>query len=299
MVRVRTLNAYHALPSGKSLKAIDCARAGKIFLDEKFVEPVESGNDFLVQRGRRFLPQPGALGFGNLRRKFLERFQQRVLRGILLGLILHLLRHVAQRDARFGDAVFETEVQQHDRLIDQLRQRIQPRNHVVVILNRAMRSHDQRFGGVLLDAAHLMDRQILALEPRAFDPVLDSLPEQIVIQLIGRSERGAIDGVEHLQRRLQFTAAARDGFERFIRPAIVQPRITDVGGPFGILVHRVIPVQFEQFIQPLAIRPCVGGELVAVAFVTGLRLTGNGEQNRQRNKPERQPSNRDHGREIS
>src|SRR5215471_18078457 len=78
-----------------------------------------------------------------------------------------------------------------------------------------------------------------------------------------------------------------------IRPAIVQSGITDVGGELGIFVHRVIPVQPEQLVQPLTIGSRVGGELVAVVFVGSLLCESGDVKHEQRWERNDRPKNED------
>src|SRR5439155_6272244 len=96
--------------------------------------------------------------------------------------------------------------------------------------------------------------------------ILLILPEQIVIQLVRRAEFRSVDGLNDLHGRLQFLFAPVDRFERNITPTIILARISDYGGELRAFLHRMLPIQLEQYVKALTVLSLFCRELRAVLF---------------------------------
>ena len=69
---------------------------------------------------------------------------------------------------------------------------------------------------------------------------------EVVVELVGRGERGAVDGLEVGEGFLVVRVAGGDGVEGFVGPAVVEAAVAQAGGPGGGLLHRVVPLAGEE-----------------------------------------------------
>ena len=237
------------------------ASAGDVRLREKRVESLVRGLHLLRVRLHCRSGEPLLLRLRNARRKAREHHEHGALHRIVGEQPLHLLGHIAQRDLRSGHLRGKPLLQQRDVLIDHGAEPVDARDDVLVVLDRRVRIQLHRLREELRTTARV-DREILSGKASAGDRVFRAAAKEIVVELIVRRERCAIDRRDHCERILQLLLSQRDRVERRIGPPAVLPLVSRIRGRLGILGVAIVPVEREQLVQAHAIRllPFLGDE---------------------------------------
>jgi hypothetical protein len=149
--------------------------------------------------------------------------------------------------------MLEALLQPRDRLLHHHRDAVQAAEDVLVLADAARGHHRQHARRVLLRAAHLADRQVLAHELLALDAVGELLHQQVVVEPVLALELLAVDALENLERAHLVLIAQRHRLERVVGPPIVARRVADHCGELGPLVHRVVEVDVDEVLKPLAL----------------------------------------------
>lgn len=100
------------------------------------------------------------------------------------------LGHIAQGHSGRRDSGLQPFGEQRESLVHHLGEAPQAREHGLVVLDRAGRHVVQELHQIQVDAAHLIDQQVRPqiVEALPFDLPLQAPPEQVVIDLLRRSQ---------------------------------------------------------------------------------------------------------------
>ena len=217
---------------------------GQIVGDEKLLEPAVRGNyrvrDSLLRRQRETRP----VRFGNRAGKSLKRFIKRARLRVIDDLMVDLPRNPPEHDLRKDDPRLRSLAHERDRLLDVRRQSAQPRQPVLIILDRLeAQSVGQLVRG--LNSTALVEWNQIPAVLVPFDVFFVIPNEQVIIQPVGQRQRLAIHCLELGENHQVVSVALTDGIEAAIFPAIVPPAISQGGCPGGILLHPVVPFRRE------------------------------------------------------
>ncbi len=262
------------------------AAAGDVGLLE-IVEQLAVGGDHLLgERLHRRRPHALLLGGGKVLGKAGEGAQHRAGQGVFDQQVADLLRHVAQGDAGRGDAHPQALGEPGDGLLDQGGHRPQAAQDVLVILNAPRRHDRQHAGDILLHPGDLGDRQQFAREPLALDLLLEVAQDEVVVEPVLALEWRAVERPEDLERLGHVGIAALERRQRAVGPAAVIARIADRGGELRMLVHRVLEVEVDELLQPLALGLSLGVHAQRLAalqdrLASGFVVAGDGRPGRE------------------
>ena len=216
----------------------------KVFLLEEIFELPVGGDHAAGDGMLAALTQ----GFGVLRRKAGGRLEGAVKRAVfrlLHDLLGDLRRDAGHDDLGLEDVFLHALAHQGDVLLDERGQFFEPRAPVLVVFLFGETQVGQEVVGVL-HAALLADRTQKEAETVAVDVGLQIALEKVVIELVGRGKRRAVNGTEGFERVEVVLVAGVDGGEASVFPAVVEPVIAQAGSPRRIVLHRVIPLGSEE-----------------------------------------------------
>ncbi len=181
---------------------------------------------------------------GKLFERRIERAVFRVIDHLRVDLVRYPLHDGLRRRASGLDAF----AHQHDVLVDQRRQFIETRQPVDVrLLGPEIEQLGDAVGG--LYAALMGHRHQVFAVTLALDVALELPFEGVVIELVGRRQRGAVDGLQFRQRGFVGGLARTDGGQAHIGPAVVVAGIAVIAGVLGIVAQAALPFLFEQLVQ--------------------------------------------------
>jgi hypothetical protein len=175
------------------------------------------------------------------------------------------------RRSRSGGAAL---LEQSDGLGDERRDRVQPRQQIVVVAGRTRRRDRERERHVLLDAAVLRQRHFLLGKTKALDLAFEAADEEVEIEPILGLEEPAIDR----SRLRELLAGPRlDAFDprrRKVAPDLVVAGEADVRRELGMVAELVFERLVEQTVQ------------AGVLSRARLRRLGGGRRGGPRHRPE-------------
>jgi hypothetical protein len=135
------------------------------------------------------------------------------------------------------------------RVVHLLREVLQPRDVVVVVLDRVEGEVIDELRRLDLDAVVLSDRHLPAPELRALEPLLELPDHQRLVELLLLREARRVDGLETLQELGRLGEVLFDGGERVVARLVVPSLVAEDRRELGIGRERVFPLLGEQVVQ--------------------------------------------------
>jgi hypothetical protein len=195
--------------------------------------------------------RPLAVGGGEGRREVGERFVEVAFLRRRDGVRCGGGVDAGDRHPRRRHAAREAAAHERDRLVEDARKLAQPREVVLVVLDRRERHLVGELRELGVEARVGVEHQLLFTEPARVEPIGELGAEEVVAHLIRRRQRRAVDLRQRLEEGARLALAPGEGlFGRLAQPVVARVH-ADVGGEQRALRQAHRPLLREQGVETL------------------------------------------------
>ena len=196
--------------------------------------------------------------------KFLHRLGERTFLHRSIGYALGLRGDFLQKKFRRHELVGHAELHVGGHLLQRLRNLVQTRDVVLVVLDRGERRLRRHRREAEVRSAELVHGHLPFVEPGGLDGLAQVAHHELLVERFVVGKAGGVNRLKYFELLLSVFEFLGDGFGRIVAQLIVVAVVSDVGCESGIGAQSVFPLGLNGVTELRAARVeallCLGGK---------------------------------------
>ena len=230
----------------------------RIVLRHELAQLAVGRTHVVVDRGEDLVVQALLVSRRHRLGEVLQRLGEHAVHAGGLGDAVDLRDDFFQQILRRHQPVAHALLRHRGHLVEAPGHRLQARQVILVFLRVVERDRADEAGQLQVDAAHLVQRHLVQLQPVAAQLVLQLAHHQLLVELVGVGETAGVDRLEALQVIGGDLVLGRHVRQRHVAPAVVVAQVAQHGGELRRVLQLVLPLLGQQRVERLHPRRRIG-----------------------------------------